>query len=218
MTDANLSEQLRTAAALLYAQVLKDDSPYAIRAGELASLIHDAEAREHRRAAFNARDAACYRLGSAFEPGDGLGLDPVALAGWLALGDTGLLLLLRQALAAPGQSLSVSLAGLFDSPAGHGIRAWGVWARWHWLKALYIAETEEFLASPAAKRPGWKTLPPKATQTHLIAAICADLQKEVQHFATRGTAFEWILAQGGNPRFNVAPPKPDLSDFTGLLA
>ena len=38
------------------------------RVGELEALIHDALAREHRRAAFNWRDAQCYRLGAAFEP------------------------------------------------------------------------------------------------------------------------------------------------------
>lgn len=217
MTDADLTEQLRTAAARLYGQVLKGNPAYATRAGELDALIHDAEAREHRRAAFNARDAACYRLGSAFEPGDGLSLDPVAVAGWLALGDTGLLLLLRQALANPGQSIAATLDELFGSAVGRDIRAWGVWARWHWLKALYLAETEGFLASPAARRRGWKSLPPKSTQTYLIAAICADLQKEVQQFATRGAAFEWILAQGGNPRFNVEPAKPDLSSFADFL-
>jgi hypothetical protein len=215
MTDADLSAELMRAAALLYGQL--HNSPYAVRAGELEGLIHDAEAREHRRAAFNARDAACYRLGSAFEPTNGLGLDPAAFAGWLAMGNAGLLLLLRQAAGAPEHTITESLAALFASPAGQSIRAWGVWARWHWLKALYIAETEGFLASPAAKRRGWKQLPPTARQTYLIAAICADLQKELQRFESRGAASDWILAQGGNPRFNVEPAKPDLSDFAELV-
>lgn len=208
--------RLRIRSALLFARVSQVPASLEMRAQELDSLIHDAQAREHRRAAFNARDASCYRLGSAFEPQGGLDLDPVALTGWLALGVTGILLLNRIILATPSDPSTVNhLKTLFRSPAGLGIRAWGVWSRWCWLKSLYLQETELFLASPAGQDPkaGWRRKAPTAKQTYLIAQICTDLQKDGQTFATRGEAFDWIREQGGNPKFKVEPAKPDLAEL-----
>ena len=211
--------QLCNQAALLYALASQADPRVISRAAELEALIHDAEAREHRRAAFNARDASCYKLGSAFEPVGGLGLDPVALSGLLALGTTGLLLLVRVALQMPDATLPDQLRALFRSSAGRAVRAWGVWARWRWLSAIYTEETEVFLASPAgrSRAASWRRKPPTARQTYLVAEICDWLQLGSRNLATRGEAFDWILACGGNPRFQTEPDKPDLADMAEFL-
>ncbi|WP_174279458.1 hypothetical protein [Sphingomonas bacterium] len=215
-----IADQLRTQASLLYAFALQADPVLEHRAAELEKLIHDAQAREHRRAAFNARDASCYRLGSAFEPTGGLDLDPVAVAGLMALGATGLLLLVRVALASPDASLAEHLRALFRSRAGRAIRAWGVWSRWHWLRALYLHQTEVFLNSPSGRDPKarWRAKPPTAEQTYLVTQISLDLQLQPRSFATRGEAFDWIQAAGGNPRFRTEAGKPDLSEVAELLA
>ena len=215
-----ITDQLRQSGAILLAIASQASTAGAVRAAELDALIHDAQAREHRRAAFNARDASCYRLGSAFEPTGGLDLDPVALAGLLALGATGLLLLVRVALAMPEASLAGQMAALFRSQAGDAIRAWGVWSRWHWLRALHIEETETFLRSQAGRDPkaAWRRKPPTVNQTYLIEQICLDLQVELPRFRTRGEAFNWIEEMGGNPRYLSEPGRPDLAEIAAVFA
>lgn len=207
----SIADQLRVSAALCFADLGEAERQVTARSAELEQLIHDAEAREHRRAAFNRRDAACYKLGAAFEPSDGLALDPVTLTGFLSLNEVGLLLLVRSALASPGGSVADALATLFRSPAGGEIRAYGTWIRWRWLRELYLEETERFLASPKGSDPNarWRGDPPTHAQTYLVAQICLDLQLGHRTFPTKGEAFEWILARG-NPRFNHEPPRPSL--------
>lgn len=216
----SVTEQLRTQASILYAFASQADPVLSRRSAELDALIHDAQAREHRRAAFNARDAHCYRLGAAFEPAGGLDLDPVALTGLLALGATGLLLLLRVTLRDPSADLVEQLQALFRSKAGLAIREWGVWTRRQWLRALYLKETQLFLQSRAGRDPQarWRRKFPTAEQTYIVAQICLDLQLQTPSLATRGEAFDWIGAKGGNPRFWIEPCKPDLANVAELLA
>ena len=220
MTDTTrLSDRLKAAAELALAQIDNADLRFDAQAGDLDQLIHDAEAREHRRAAHLLRDARCYRLGSAFEPAGGLLLDPVAVTGWLATGPAGVLLLAEQVLAKPDAGLAEHFATLFRSSAGGLIRAHGVWLRWAWLRDYYMQEVTDFLASPKGRDPkaGWRNKPPSNRQTYLVAEICVLLQLEFQSFATRGDAFEWILKHEGNPRFSQEPPQPDLRGLTGAF-
>ncbi len=214
-----IADQLRVAAALCFVDLGEAEKCVAARSAELGRLIHDAEARDHRRAAFNERDAACYRLGAAFEPSDGLALDPVTLTGFLALNEVGLLLLVRSALASPGGSVVDALAALFRSTAGREIRDYGTWLRWQWLRDLYLEETERFLVTPKGSDPKarWRGDPPTHAQTDLVAQICLDLQLAYRTFPTKGEAFEWILERG-NPRFNHEPPRPTLDALAEMVA
>ena len=215
----NHADRMKIEAATLFSLAGSQQHLAQTEIAKLALLIHDAEAREHRRAAFNARDKACYRLGGAFEPVAGLDLDPVTLTGFLALGSIALLLLVQVALRQPDGSVADHLARLFRSPAGRVIRAHGVWVRWHWLRDLYIEETEAFLRSRKGRDPKarWRSEKPTANQTYIIAEICLDLQLELAKPATRGAAFDWIQIQGGNPRFTREPARPDLSALAELL-
>lgn len=217
MNDADTLTALRHDASILLQSLEQNSVAAELRQGELSELIYDAEAREHRRAMRHQRDSSCYRLGSAFEASGGLSLDPIALSGWLALGELAALLLVRQMLAAPGQSITEHLAALFSSSVGDDIRSWGVWVRWHWLRTLYEAETTAFLASPAARRPGWRRQDPTARQTALIASMCEFLQKDPQRVRSRGDAFEWINVNGAHPRFHKEPAKPDLAHLQAAL-
>lgn len=218
-TVTNLSDQLKIAAATLYSFAVAQTTRVAARMADLELLIHDAEAGEHRRAAFNQRDRLSYRLGGAFEPASGLGLDPVSLSGFLTLGATALLLLVQHAIEQPELSIVDLLDRLFRSPPGRVIRDHGVWVRWNWLRALYIAETETFLASKKGRDPKarWRAGKPTVNQTYIAAQICLDLQLEPCSFANRGEAFDWIKLQGGNSRFTREPPKPDLTALAELL-
>ena len=202
--------RLKIAAATLFSKVAGLTRQTQSEIADLALLIHNAEAREHRRAAFNARDKACYGLGGAFEPVGGLALDPVTLTGFLALGSVALLLLVQVAIQQPDDSTADHLARLFRSPAGRVIRAHGVWVRWNWLRELYIAETETFLQSKKGQDPEakWRFDPPTVFQTYIIAEICLNLQLETPVLATRGEAAKWIEDHDGNPRFTREPPPP----------
>ena len=213
------SDLLKITAAKLYSDADRLQLLTKAKIGALDLLIHDAEAREHRRAEFNARDKACYRLGGAFEPVGGLCLDPVALSGFLALGSVAVLLLAQVALALPDEPVADNLARLFRSPAGRVVRAHGVWVRWRWLRELYLEETERFLRSKKGRDPKarWRAEQPTSNQTYLIAEICLDLELELQRFATRGQAFDWIRGHGGNPRFTREPARPDLSSLAAML-
>lgn len=214
-----LRDQLKIAAATLFSLAGAQSTRVAARIAALDLLIYEAAAREHRRAAFNRRDKACYRLGSAFEPTNGLDLDPVNLTGFLHLGATALLLLAEHAIERPELSIVDLLGRLFRSPAGRVIRAHGIWVRWNWLRALYVAETETFLASRKGRDPKarWRADKPTTNQTYIAAEICLDLQLEPRTFANRGEAFDWIKVQAGNPRFNKQPSRPDLTQLVEML-
>jgi len=179
---------------------------------DLTDAIREAETYLHRRAAYNLRDRACYRTGSALEPNGGHLLDDIALAGFDHLGAFGLLLLTNVAKHHPRESFSGLLQILFDSEVGACIRAWGSWSRLTWLRQLYINETVTFLSSKKGSDPAqrWRRDNVTLNQKHLIREIARILGIAAPQFKKRGTAFEWLKEQGGNPRFGTPPPMPAL--------
>ena len=105
--ESNIIGQLGKTAGRLAGLIDGQIRTTEIKVGDLDELIHKAAAREHRRAAHNLRDARCYRLGSSFEPVGALDLDPIALAGWLASGNAGVLALAQIGLSNPGLLLQI---------------------------------------------------------------------------------------------------------------
>jgi hypothetical protein len=197
----------------MLADILKDlSASNEARMQELDAAIRETQTYLHRKAAYLARDRACYRTGSALEPNDGHLLDDVALAGFDHLGAFGLLLLIPIALANPSESISGLLRLLFASEAGACIREWGVWSRLTWLRNLYIKETVRFLLTRKGQdtKQRWRSERVTARQKHLIREISRALELLEPVFATRGDAFEWIKGHGGNPRFHTPPPTPAL--------
>lgn len=179
---------------------------------ELEELIRETQTYLHRKAARLARDRACYRIGGALEPNDGHMLDDIALSGFDHLGAFGLLLLSPIALANPGESFSGLLRLLFASDVGAEIREWGVWSRMSWLHKLYWQETVGFFQTKEGSDPKqrWRSQSVKPRQIHLIREIARTFDMPEPKFRRRGDAFEWIKAQGGNPRFHTPPPMPKL--------
>lgn len=212
MDHAAVNRTIQRACGELLVTLNGADFQFDPRSEELANLIHDAEAREHRRAAHNARDASCYRLGAAFEP-TGFGIDPVFLTGWLATGGYGLLLLARVSLSRPELTITDLLKRLQVEAIGRELRHVGVWIRWQWLKALYDNEVEAFRRSAAYARGSFRKKPATPRQGYLIAAISEFLEVERPSFPNRGDAFDWIERQGGNPRFANEPPHLSLADL-----
>lgn len=184
-----------------------------VRMQKLEDVQREAAMWAHRRAAKHHRDRCCYRLGAAFEPEGGLALDDVFVSGVDLLGAHGLVLLAAEALRAPeGTSVSELMMRLSKTAAGKTVRAWGVWSRFTWLRNLYHDEVEAFENSPAGRDPkrSWRKEPATANQTYLTMELARALQVAVPEHANRGAAHDWLLAQGGNPRFQVHPDLPQL--------
>lgn len=217
--DLDTHGRLTNISALLYGRLGSLQHTTDIKVAELDLLIHDARAREYRRAQFNARDRDAYRLGGAFEPCGGLILDGVQLTGFLALGTTGILLLAKEALAHPTLSIVDLLGRLFLSRSGRIIRTHGVYVRWQWLAKLYFEETEGFQNSRKGRDPKqrWRREKPTSDQTYLIVQICRLLQIERPTLPDRGAAYDWIKSQGGNPRFAGGPPTIDLAELKATV-
>lgn len=192
-----------------------------LRVQALDEAVREADMWSSRRAASHARDRSCYRLGAALEPTGGLAIDDVALSGLDALGAHGVALLAAQALVSPdGTSLSDLILAISRSKAGQSLRAWGVWARFNWLKELYQREVIDFENSHAGrdKARSWRRKPVSARQVYLLRELARFLQLEPPELGDRGSAHDWLLRQGGNPRFIVPLERPPLPAFSDLLA
>ncbi len=211
------ASHLANAASQLAGVLIDLSATNTARIEDLTDAIREAETYLHRRAAYNARDRACYRTGSALEPNGGHLLDDIALAGFDHLGAFGLLLLVDIARHHPRESLSSLLQKLFDSEAGDCIRAWGSWSRLTWLRQLYINETVTFLRSKKGRDPkqSWRHDKVTVNQKHLVREIARILGIAEPKFQKRGWAFEWLKEQGGNPRFWTPPPMPALPELPG---
>jgi hypothetical protein len=208
--QAEISMRLAYAVQALRRSLHAEHAALKPRQCELDDLIHEAIAREFRRARYNDRDRACYRTGAAFEPQNGHKLDDLALTGLDHLGSSGLLLLAEVARRHPDDSLSALLKRLFEGPMGDGIHAWGVWVRWHWVRQLYNEETAAFLMSKLGRDPKarWRTNKVTQRQHYLVEEISRALQIVAPALSNRGAAFDWIHEKGGNPRFNQEPAIP----------
>jgi hypothetical protein len=186
------------------------------REEELEELIREAETSIHRRVERSERDRGCYRVGAAFEPQDGHLLDDVFLTGVDHLGSVGVALLAETALAHPGESLSGLLRILSVTEQGRVVREWGVWGRGTWNRKLYLWETEGFFQTRKGSDPKqkWRGDTVTRRQLYLIGQICRCLDILEPAPANRGAAYEWIKANGGNPRFSSPPPVPPLPKLT----
>lgn len=207
---SNVQTRLLEAASSLARAIDDEIKTLKIETDHLEELIYKATASEHRRAARNARDAKSYRMGGSFEPVNGFDLDPTAFCGWLAAGTAGLLALVQVAIEHPEDSIPDLLATLFRSAIGRELHGLGVHARWKFREDLYRQQVENFEASAAFAKPGWRRKEPTAEQYYLVEEIVLALKIERPTLRTRGEAFHYIKKAGGNPVFWIEPPMPDL--------
>lgn len=176
----------------------------------LADLKREIHQYGKRRADVEAsRDNLKYYLGFAFEVNGALDLDSLALAGLLSLPWRAFDVFFKDRVSVPDRLIHGLRAILRDPVALAWARAQGAWLQWTRLEAIYRQEVEDFRASDAFNRKDWRRKSITRAQHYLIGEIHRVLGVPIPVLATRGQAFDFIAAHGGNPRF-LAPPSVPL--------
>ena len=178
---------------------------------ELQELERLAAAKGKRRGdrRKGGNDTQKYRLGSIFWilTDDFEEIDDLALLGLLASGAETLQLLSEFSRADDENLLQPIMRIMADKDLYSSLRQQGGLLRWEKSRALYITEVEKFATSAAARNPNgrWRRKTPSRKQIYLIAEIVRCFNFALPEICTRGEAFEWLYAVGGNPRFANPP-------------
>ncbi|MXP41879.1 hypothetical protein GRI75_09520 [Altererythrobacter soli] len=154
------------------------------------------------------RDNLKYHLGFAFEANEALNVDSLALTGLLSLPWEAFVACLGDDAPRPERLIDGLSLALLEPEVLEWARAQGVWLQWTRLEAIYREEVEDFRKSDAFHRSGWRRKGITRPQRYLIGEIHRILGVPVPDLANRGQAYEFIAANGGNPRFLVKPPLP----------
>ncbi len=155
------------------------------------------------------RDNLKYYLGFAFEVNSALDLDSLALTGLLSLPWEAFIAVLKEDdVREPAQVIGALRLALMRPAVLEWARTQGIWLQWQRLEAIYRQEVEDFRNSDAFRQPGWRRKRITRAQHYLIGEIHRILGVPVPALATRGQAYDFIAAHGGNPRFRAAPPIP----------
>ncbi|MBN8807816.1 MAG: hypothetical protein J0I47_06225 [Sphingomonas sp.] len=156
------------------------------------------------------RDAKRYALGGALTVLGFERIDPIAITGLLG-NPRRMLTWLVDARAVIGDA---PLADLVDAVFEHAdrydwCRQWGVHIDWLHGKALYDAAVTSFVTSGrTGANERWRRDTITADQEQLISRICTWRQITEPKVTTRGEAFDWIYAAGGNPTWWGPPATP----------
>jgi len=192
----------------------KLEAKIAAEARRVQELRRQAHGMDKRRGGAGSVDARKYALGSVLVL-IGLGdVDDTALLGLLS--QVSQVSQLRDRLHAEysdGGFADRVKALLADPAIGPWCRQWGCVLQWRQRAPLYHAEVERFLSSGKADpRAAWRKRDITAGQLFLIRTL-EDLLG--RHFPdspgappTRGDAFDWIHAHGGNPAYWQEPSLP----------
>ncbi|WIA57848.1 hypothetical protein N6H05_08660 [Sphingobium sp. WTD-1] len=174
---------------------------------ELKRLHH---AAGKRRGGPASADARKYVLGSTLVLAGVGDLDDTALVGLFAHPEH-MQRWMRQALnAGAGPQLGDLIRWMFEEPRRlEWCRQWGRILQWRNRQALYVAEVQSFRESgrTGPKEP-WRRKPVTIGQEALIAALVELLGEPAPRLSTRGEAFDWISARGGNPIYWREPMLP----------
>jgi hypothetical protein len=154
------------------------------------------------------RDNLKYYLGFAFEVNQALDIDSLALTGLLTLPAWVVFGIIGEGSRSPVTVLDVLRVALLRPPVIDWAREQGTWLQWKRLEAIYRQEVDDFRASDAFQRPGWRRKSVTRRQHYLIGEIRRILGVESPALATRGQAYDFIASHGGNPRFLTKPPVP----------
>ena len=151
-----------------------------------------------------------YYLGFAFEVNGALDIDSLALAGLLSISSQGFTSIFENLDEDElSDSFMEALRYALSQPAVlDWARAKGIWLQWKRLEVVYRKEITGFRNSDAFHRPGWRLRSITKAQHYMIGEIVRMLGVAEPKLATRGQAFNFIAAHGGNPRFLAEPPTP----------
>lgn len=172
---------------------------------ELEELKRQAAAAGKRRA----RDQRRYELGGLMFALDFEGVDHYALYGLLAHLDHFLLWAIEaRSRGGAGPLATIVRRILDDEQRAARCAEWGRHLAWTRMHALYRAEVDSFIESgKAGQAARWRRDPISVAQQYLINEICKLENIEDPGIFKKGSAFDWLLDRGGNPRF-LARPAP----------
>lgn len=179
------------------------------------TLVEDSIAEQRRQAHAatkrRKRDAARYVLGGTFMALGFDRLDDTMLVGLFAHPDLMLRWLVEAREARGPASFADLIARILADPVRSAwCREWGVYLRWDRQKQLYDAEVASFIASGrTGPKERWRRDPVTVGQAWLIELVCELAQMPNPALATKGEAFEWLYAAGGDPRFATKPATPN---------
>lgn len=180
--------------------------------GELRRLNH---ANPHRRGGLGSVDAQKYALGSV-----------LAMLGVTAIEEPNLDTRLLGLLAHPVQmmrwmarlievGIPPHLDRLIDAIFADRERAawceqWGRILQWRYRAPLYRAAVQSFLDSGrTGPSESWRRRDITEDQANLILTLVGLLDEPAPALTTRGEAFDWIYARGGNPAYWAEPGAPE---------
>lgn len=180
-----------------------------IERATLGELRRQAKARPFRRGGAGSIDTRKYAIGGAFVLLAGE-IDATTLLGLMAQTDMMLTWMAEARLAGGPQPFGTLLRAILDDPRkADWCRRWGGIIEWAHRKALYDANVTSFEASGrAGPNESWRRKPVSDDQADLIDTLCRILGTPTPALANRGTAYEWIKGQGGNPAHWAPPPHP----------
>lgn len=193
--------------AMIDGTIGKADRKVELVHGELRELRRQACALPKRRGGAGSRDARKYALGSTLAVLGLADIDDIALLGLLAHP----LQMLRWASSILSSTPDLGFGALIqtvlsDSHRRAWCEQWGRALWWRYRKALYDAEVTSFLNSGRTGRgERWRRDQPTAVQLGLILDLCGVLHETGPKVGTKGEAFDWIYARGGNPTFWEEP-------------
>lgn len=107
--------------------------------------------------------------------------------------------------------LDALIVAIFSDPnRARWCEQWGRILQWRYRAPLYQAAVVSFLESgrTGAGEP-WRRKEMTEDQASLVLTLVDLLGGPSPALATRGEAFDWIHAYGGNPAYWVEPPSPE---------
>lgn len=177
---------------------------------KLPELRRLAKAAPQRRGGAGSRDAKKYALGSVLVM---LGLEQVddtVLLGLFAHPDLMLRWMAEARRTAGAQSFGALIALIMADPKRLAFcRQWGRILQWRYRKPLYDAGVTSFIeCGKTGPEERWRQHDVSDDQAALVASLCDLLDQPVPALTTKGEAFDWIYARGGNPEYWAEPERP----------
>lgn len=169
--------------------------------------------RSRRASVEGSIDNWTHRMGSAIAAAGGEWLNSDGVLGLWTMGARGMVWLAQAARGDPDGSIVDHHRALIAHPVrGPWLIRFGVVQRWRRMAALNAAESAHFDSLDVASdlRAKWRRKQTTADQRFLVAQILEMLASlgEPQpdpDLKSRGAAYDWIKAMGGNPRFWTEP-------------
>lgn len=183
--------------------------------GELRRQHH---ALARRRGGGKGPDASRYALGHVLAMVGAEDVSDTALLGLLANPDEMLAWLGEARRAGAGPMVGDLVRAVFADEARCGwCEQWGRILQWRHRAALYHRAVRSFVDSgrtgPAEQ---WRRKDVTDDQAALIATLVGIIGEPAPAVLTRGEAFDWIYARGGNPRYWREPaPLPAVETGNG---